>query len=206
MSDLKAHHLTLLSDLVRRGGAPAGELDGRRLRPLKAAGLVVEWDGRVIPTAAGRDLPQGDAPTNTTPLPTRGDAGVLSDAGGDALRMICRQDGGALADHLDGRVLRALLTRRFVVEEGGWVLATAEGRAYYQEHIRKRRRTLSQFDRTIAGARAAVLHKHIDGLEGALPPGVELKVGDLPCHVDDILAALRGYARTLERPTTRGAS
>jgi hypothetical protein len=90
--------------------------------------------------------------------------------------MICRQEGGVLADHLDGRVLRALLGRGFVQREGDGVLATAAGRAHDQDHIRRRRRTLVQFDPTIGGARAAVLHKHIDGLEGVLPPGVELRV------------------------------
>jgi hypothetical protein len=79
------------------------------------------------------------------------------------------------------------------------LIATEAGRHYYQTTIRKRRRTSSGFDSTAAGARAEVLHRHLDGLEGVLPPEIELMVGDIPCAADDILAALRAYARTLER-------
>lgn len=154
--------------------------------------------GRVTATAAGRGVPAPSG-THRTPESTAPAAAPLSDAGADALRTVCRQSGGVLADHTDGRVQRALVSRGFVVEQNGWLLATDAGRRYYETQVRKRRRTPSGFDSTAAGARAEVLHRHIDGLEGVLPPEIELMVGDIPCAADDILAALRAYARTLER-------
>jgi hypothetical protein len=89
--------------------------------------------------------------------------------------------------------------RGFIIEQDGWLVATQAGRDYYETTIRKRRRTASGFDSTAAGARAEVLQRHVDGLEGVLPPDIELMVGDIPCAADDILAALRAYARTFER-------
>ncbi len=199
MSALKEHHLQLLADLIRTGGAPADDVDGRFLRPLRAAGLVLIQAGRVVPTAAGVGVPTPPRASHIASVSPSADAGSLSEAGADALRAVCRQPGGVLADHTDGRVKKALLSRGLVSEQNGWLVPTDAGKRYYETNVRKRRRSLNGFDATAAGSRAEVLHRHIEGLESVLPSDVELMVGDIPCHADDILAALRGHARALER-------
>lgn len=207
MATLKEHHHALLADLIRLGGMPASELDGRVLRPLKAAGLVTERSGRVEPTLAGRGIP---APGSSWAPVVTGAAGTaslpLSRLGSDTLRVICRQQGGVPSDHIDGRVRRALLGRGFVTEKDGSTVPTDSGRGYYQEHIRRRRRSTSGFDPTTAGTRAAVLLNHVARLEEALPAGVELMVGDMPCNADYILAALRSYAHWLAAGRSFGAA
>ncbi|HEV2149296.1 MAG TPA: hypothetical protein VGR37_17975, partial [Longimicrobiaceae bacterium] len=115
---LKPHQEQLLRELLARGKpVAADEVDGRVLRPLRALKLVVVRGGMVIPTGAARVLLRvspGEAVTDDE------DASSLSEAQQDLLWSLARRGAPALADHLDGRVTRALLERGLLEERDGW--------------------------------------------------------------------------------------
>lgn len=139
MAVLKPYHLELLRFIISRlGPVPLSEFDGRQLRPLKANGLVVEHGDSVVPTSAGRRLlaaEQSDTngPASAAPGP------LLSDSQEKLLRQLIRSPEPMLADHLDGRVLRALDSRGLVRIDCGWVYASPSGAAHFGQHIQKER-------------------------------------------------------------------
>lgn len=157
MAVLKAHHLELLRYIVSRlGPVPLSELDGRQLRPLKANGLLTEYGQSVLPTSEGRRLAADEAATEAVP-PSTGAAGpMLSEAQANMLRLLLRSLEPMLADHLDGRVLRALDSRGLVRIERGWVTPSPAGAGYFDQHVRNERalRTRRASSVTGGGARA----------------------------------------------------
>lgn len=201
MAVLKPHHLELLRNLVARlGPVPLSEFDGRQLRPLKTNGLVAEYGQSVVPTSEGRRLAgEHDTSSEAVPPATAVAGRLLSRSQEELLRLIIRATEPMLADHLDGRVLRALETRGLVRVDCGWVSATDNGRDHFERHVQKER-GLRRRRATAEGghARAEALLRAVEQLEAAVPRAAEIMIGQMPSHVDDVFAGLRKLARQME--------
>lgn len=202
MQDLKPHQLELLQFLVARNSpAPPASLDGRNLRPLKAQGLVVELGSGVVPTETGRahvaQVSRDDlGRTGVIPRPS------LSELQEELVRYLLRQSGPVPADHLDGRVLRALRKQGLITEEAGCVSPSPEAQSRLPTRVAGRRPSRQANTGATAGARAEAILKAVERLDAALPRDIELMIGDLPANADDVLKALRVLARKLESAPT----
>ncbi|MBB4635903.1 hypothetical protein [Longimicrobium terrae] len=189
MRDLKPPQRELLSQIVRRGEVPSWDVDGRVLRPLRAAGLV-ELSGTLVrATAEGKALvaPPRRAPP---PSPVR-----LNSLQADALRRVLRQ-GSVAAETLDGRVAKPLLARGLVTIADDVVTPTAAGRVFFDEPAPAR-----TGGRKSGGEnpRAAAIRRAVGRLEQAIPKGAEVGVGTILAAAEDVLDGFRAYARKLER-------
>jgi type II secretory pathway predicted ATPase ExeA len=124
---------------------------------------------------------------------------TLNEKQTDLLRYLSRQTGPVPADHLDGRVVRALKSRQLIDERNGWVSVSVQGRDEFETKIRRRRAfsPLSSESGT-RNARAESIKRAIDALELALPRDAELMVGEMPAYADDVMEGLRRFARRLE--------
>ena len=199
---LKPHQEQLLRELLaRRDPVPADEVDGRVLRPLRALKLVVLREGRVVPTGAARALLGAPAPADVAPAER--EAATLSDAQHELLWSLARRsrNSPALADHLDGRVLRGLLERGMLEERGGWVHVTEAGRQAVKAAKTARRRTRRGGELTPSESRAEMIWKALELLETAIPTDAEIQLRGGAAYADDVLLALWRKARELqERP------
>lgn len=128
---------------------------------------------------------------------------TLSEKQADLLRYLYRQTGPVPADHLDGRVVRALKSRGYVeVQRNGWVRVTDEGRRLEESGsstrpARRRRRA----DPTPQQVRAEAINRAVQALEMALPKDAEVAVGNIFAHADDVVQGFRTYARRLQGKT-----
>jgi len=127
----------------------------------------------------------------------------LNDKQLDLLRYLYRQTGPVPCDHLDGRVVRALKSRGLLEEKGDWISVSDAGRVEF-EKVRRRRVANPHAMAGNGGgsprnARAEAIIRAVEALELALPRDAELMVGDIPAYADDVVTALRGYARQLAR-------
>lgn len=197
MSDLKPHQLDLLCFLVARNSpTPPESLDGRNLRPLKAQGFVVEMASGVVPTEAGRTR----AAQESADEPSRGGVSLrrpLSEQQEEVLRYLLRQTGPVPADHLDGRVLGALRKQALVHENAGWVSPAHEARDRLATHVDRQRVPARGSGDGATGARAQAILRAVEQLEAALPRDTEIMVRDFPAYADDVVKALRQFARRL---------
>lgn len=188
MQPLKPHQQDLLARIVRNGGLPIDEADGRLLRPLRRAGLAEVEGSRVVPTRAGRR--QIAAPASPA------DRARLNPRQEDLLRTILRLR-EVPAEEMDGRVARPLIARGLVtISNKDIVSPTSAGRVYFEDAPAPRRR------RRKAGAengRAAAIRRAVRRLEGAVPPGSELLVGNIMASADDLVDAFLRHARRLEQ-------
>jgi hypothetical protein len=191
MSALKPHQQDLLARIVRSGGLATSELDGRLLRPLKAAGLVELNGNRVVPTSAGRAHIRKAA----APPPERA---RLNPRQEDLLRTILRRR-HMPAEELDGRVSRPLIARGLVtVSDDDIASATSAGRVYFEQsptRARRRRNGVTE------NARATAIRRAVARLESAIPPGSEVLAGNIMASAEDVLDAFLRHARRLERPS-----
>ena len=194
MHTLKPHQYDLLRFLVARNSpVPVSSLDGRNLRPLKSQHLVAEVSGCAVPTEAGRALAQSSAALGAPgALPT----GRLTDRQEEVLRYLIRQSGPVPEDHLDGRVLRALRSQGLVVERTGWISPSETARARLATHLNRPRSRRGGSD-PLSSARAGAILRAAEQLEASLPRDAEIRVGDMPAYADDILLAVRRFARAL---------
>lgn len=125
---------------------------------------------------------------------------TLSEKQADLLRYLHRQTGPVPADHLDGRVVRALRSRGYVeVQRNGWVHVSAEGRRALESGTsarpaRRRRRD----EATPQQARAEAIHRAVEALELALPKDAEVAVGNIFAYADDVVQGFRKHARKLQ--------
>lgn len=201
MAVLKQHHLDLLRHLVaQRVPVPASELDGRNLRPLRTHDFVAEVGGRVVASEAGkRFLASADRQIPGPKAEVR-PVTTLSEAQEETLRDLLRRTEPVPEDHLDGRVLRALEARGLVENRRGWVAPTEEGLQHFTKHVRRERtRRTRRATRTGAGsARAEILLRAVEQLEGVLPRDAEITIGDMPAYADDVLAGIRRLAREMD--------
>ena len=196
---LKPHHVDILRSILERGAIPLSEFDGRVLRPLLRLDLVVETNGAIRVTADGRAAAQEDNPGVAAERP-RQPPGIdrLSERQEEVLRHVLRQTGPVLADHLDGRVLRALSSRGLVEESRGWVRPTDSADAYLQSHTRKdRERSRRRSASSPTNARGEAILRAVDELERALPRGAEFMIATFPVYGDDVVSALRKLAREM---------
>jgi hypothetical protein len=128
---------------------------------------------------------------------------ALNDKQADLLRYLYRQTGPVPTEHLDGRVVRALKSRRYVEERNGWISVSDAGRAAFERNgsappvQRRRRRTSTETG--ASHARAHAIQRAVEMLEGALPKDAEVAVGNIFAYADDVVEALRKHARALEK-------
>jgi hypothetical protein len=211
MSALQPHHRELLRFIVdHRVPVPMEKLDGRTLRPLRARGLISERDDHVSPTPAATALLAADPPQKQASGSERrphSHPSDLSPAQEDTLRDLLRQTGPVPADHLDGRVARALLARGLIQLDDDWVTPTPEGRSYLETHVgRERKRRERRVSGNAAGARAEAVLRAVDQLEATMPRDAELVLGGHPAYADDVLAGLRRFARQMAEAGERTGS
>ncbi|HEX6749218.1 MAG TPA: hypothetical protein VF092_18115 [Longimicrobium sp.] len=115
------------------------------------------------------------------------------------LRYLVRQTGAVPVDHLDGRVLRALLTRGLVEESRGWVRPTEAADPHLHGHLsRARKKSQRRAVSSPRGARSEAILRATEELERALPRGAELMIASIPAYGDDVVAGLRQFAREME--------
>ena len=197
---LKPHQLDLLRSICHRGSSPTTEIDGRALRPLVRLELVSELHGTVRATPAGLAVAQEEH----RPTQRRTPRGVpistaLSASQEEVLRYLVRQTGPVPADHLDGRVVRALAARGLVKEEARWVSPTRTAEPSLRVHSRRdRARSLRRAGNSPRSARGEAILRATDMLEQALPRGAEMMIAEMPAYGDDVVAGLRKLAREME--------
>jgi hypothetical protein len=188
MPRLKPHQQDLLVRIVRNGGLPAREADGRLLRPPRSAALVRVDGDRVVPTRVGRRLvPASVPPPDRTRLNPRQE---------DLLRMILRRC-QVPGEELDGCVARPLIARGLATLSGDRVVSpTSAGRAYFEDPP-----TPSLHRRTAVpeNARAAAVRRAVRRLEAAVPPGSEVLVGSTRASADVPVDAFLRRACGLEQ-------
>jgi hypothetical protein len=141
----------------------------------------------------------GTTPTNhSAPDPA---VPKLTEPQRETLHDLCRRSAPVLEAHLDGRVLRALVSRGFATVRRGWVTATPEGRAALA--------TLEGADRARARdggrPRTAAILRAIRDIERVVPTDAEMMVGNAMAAADDVLQALRRCARKLDEMEERGS-
>ncbi len=127
---------------------------------------------------------------------------TLNEKQADLLRFLNRQTGPVSSAELDGRVVRALLSRACIKEvRSGWIEVTDEGRAALESKPQRRRRgRRPNVEKTAGHARAQAIRRAIEQLERALPNEAEVAVGNIFAYADDVVDGFRKYARNLERP------
>jgi hypothetical protein len=164
--NLQPHHFELLRAVCARGSIPTDEIDGRGLRLLLRLELVVAVNGSIRATPEGRAVAQRDhsqvAPRSPRQLPA---AGGLSEAQEEVLRYLLRQTGPVPADHVDGRVGRALQARGLIQEIRGWVSPTESAEPYLRSHARKdRERSVRRAGNSVRGARGEAILRAVEAL------------------------------------------
>lgn len=123
---------------------------------------------------------------------------TLSEKQTDLLRYLYRQNGPVSVDALDGRVVRALKSRKLIEVRGGTARVTEEGRLQVENPSRKARvRRPRVPDVASRHARAEAIHRAVEALELALPKDAEVAVGSIFAHADDVVQGFRSYARRL---------
>lgn len=120
----------------------------------------------------------------------------------DLLRFLNRQNGPISSADLDGRVVRALMSRSCIQEvRNGFIEVTEEGRAALESKPQRRRRgRRPNVEKTAGHARAQAIRRAIEALELALPKEAEVAVGNIFAYADDVVDGFRKYARRLEQP------
>lgn len=211
---LKPHQLDLLRSICQDGSVPTSRVDGRALRPLVRLELVADSNGTLRATPAGCAIAQQEkpsapqrpqrprAPRSARPARRARQAPVstsLSASQEEVLRYLLRQTGPVPADHIDGRVRRALLARGLVTEEQGWMSPASSAELSLRTHSRRdRARSLRRAANSARSARGEAILRATDMLEAALPRGAEVMIADLLAYGDDVVAGLRKLARELE--------
>ena len=183
---LKPRQEDLLQEIVRSGGVPVNQTDGRVLRPLRSAGFVHISGTRVESTPAG--LGRARQSPRHPPAQSR-----LTERQEELLRLLLRT-GPVPSEGLDGRVVRALLARGLATLRDDLVTATSAGQSYFDEQRptvgrRGRKRT--------ENPRAAAIRRATRELESVLPPGAEVLVGNIMAAADDLVDAFRRHAEKL---------
>ena len=125
----------------------------------------------------------------------------LNEKQADLLRFLNRQNGPVSTADLDGRIVRALLSRACIQEvRSGWIAVTDDGRAALESKPQRRRRgRRPNVEKTAGHARAQAIRRAIEALELALPNDAEVAVGNIFAYADDVVDGFRKYARRLEQ-------
>jgi hypothetical protein len=125
----------------------------------------------------------------------------LNEKQADLLRFLNRQSEPIPSAELDGRVIRALMSRACIQEvRNGFIVVTEEGRAALEGGPQRRRRgRRPNVEKTAGHARAQAIRRAIQALELALPKDAEVAVGNIFAYADDVVDGFRKYARKLEQ-------
>lgn len=134
----------------------------------------------------------------------------------DLLRKLVSEAEELALDDVDGRVVRALEGRGLVRKVEGRLEATDEGRAFFDRHVRRRRRVRSAWAKEPAPgspgaraggqdeadertARARLLRNSVESLRRVIGDAEEIEVGDLTARASDAFDALLELADRIER-------
>lgn len=129
---------------------------------------------RTITTTSSRSSPATDGP--------------LSDAQFELLWEISRE--ARLADHLDGRTLRALVARGLARREGDWLRGTGAAHSALRAHLQALARA--------ARGRSAAIYRALLELEASVVPGSEVCLGSAIVPADDVVLGIFRHARALD--------
>ena len=156
---------------------------GRRwadIREWAATGLgldVTQASRRAAP------VPAPAAPAKSTPA-----EGPLSDAQFELLWEVSREP--RLIDHLDGRTMRALVSRGLARCEGDWLRGTDNGPLALRSHL--------QVLAASARGRTASIYRALLDLEISIVPGSEVRLGAAIVPADDAVLGLFRKARAFD--------
>lgn len=234
--ELTPDEIALLRELAQNGG-PVAEvrLDGDALRTLALRRYIKRLSGFSIVTPEGRKalltLERGEQPKHEGPRPaafpellngratpapsTPAEAPAESGAAlnatqEDMLRQLAVAEEAVPYDDLDGRVVRALEGRALVHRVEGRVEITAEGRAYYETRVRRRRRVRAGW-RAPAGTaepqqkvdertvRATSIRDAIDALRRAVGGSEDIPIADMQAPAEEAFRGLLDLADRIER-------
>ena len=161
--------------------------------------------------------PREEAPAPAASGNGNGDGGAetpaakVNSAQEDLLRRLVLEGNAVPVDDLDGRTIRALEGRGLVRRASGQVEATEEGRAYYERHVRRRRRVRNGLSTAAAATvpttdeddertvRAKLLRNAVEALRRVIGEDEEVEVGDLVARAGDAFAAMLELADRIER-------
>ncbi|HEX6370884.1 MAG TPA: hypothetical protein VF006_18340 [Longimicrobium sp.] len=186
MHQLKPHQQDLLDDVVRQGRVSISQVDGRVLRPLRAAGLVRVSENHVEATEEGLLHARADTHAATTPR--------LNERQEELLRLVLRLSKAPVED-VDLRVARPLVSRGLITLRGDVVTPTSAGRTYFDKPLPSTPRRRSS---RLEHPRAAVIRRVARDLESVIPPGSEVLVGNIMAAATDVIDAFRSHARELD--------
>ncbi|HEX7241055.1 MAG TPA: hypothetical protein VF263_12355 [Longimicrobiaceae bacterium] len=131
---------------------------------------------------------------------------ILNTKQSDVLRELSRRTAPVPEELLDGRVVRALESRGLVERRDEGVVLSEEGRAHFQDHVRRRRRaTQHGAEADPRTARADAIRRAVDVLQLAVPMDADLSVGDVRVEAEELLNGLRRFAQQVERKAAAGA-
>jgi hypothetical protein len=193
--------------LRRLGGFSVITPDGRRALQATESGNAVR------PAGPSRDrLDPGTRPAAPAAIPQEealaaGAPARLNPLQEDVLRKLALEASPRPVDDLDGRVLRALEGRDLVRRVEGRVQVTPAGRAYYETHVRRRRRARGAWTKVApeveaAGERtkrAASIREAVDALRRAISGTEPLFIGEMQASAEEAFDGLKGLADRIER-------
>lgn len=117
----------------------------------------------------------------------------LNEKQSEVLKTLCTNGHGVRESELDGRSVRALKKRGLVDSLSGHILATAKGKSYYDQFIRKRVTTSVRRGRPSREARVNMISHAITELERALPRNANILVGRMLATEEEVIAGLKSF-------------
>lgn len=140
---------------------------------------VTQASRRAAPVPASAPVP----PEKSTPP-----EGPLSDAQFELLWEVSREP--RLIDHLDGRTMRALVSRGLARRDGDWLRGTDTGPLVLHSHL--------QALAAAARGRTASIYRALLNLEVSIIPGSEVRLGAAIVPADDVVLGLFRKARAFD--------
>jgi hypothetical protein len=183
--------------LVCPSGIPRADVDGRVLRALIGRKLAEERGDLVHATTSARRKHKVPAEKGSAVREPSGPRVAMSAAQQELLATLSRRSEPISEDEVDGRSMRALISRNLAQRTAAGLVITPSGIEAHRElgeprpAGRKKGRPRKEHPRAAAIIRAARL------LEEVVPPDSELAVGHIFAHIDDVLHAFRRFARQL---------
>lgn len=183
--------------LFCHSGIPRADVDGRVLRALVGRRLAEERGDLVHATTSARSKHQVPAEKAHTVREPSGPRVAMSPAQQDLLAILSRRSEPINEDEVDGRSMKALISRGLAQRTAAGLVITSSGIDAHRElgkprpGGRKKGRPRKEHPRAAAILNAARL------LEEVVPPDSELAVGSMFAHIDDVIHGFRRFARQL---------
>jgi hypothetical protein len=189
---------TLHRLLVCHSGIPREDVDGRVLRALVSRQLAEQRGETVHATSEARLKHQVPSGKVDAVRESDGPRLPMSGAQQELLGTLIRRAQPISVEEIDGRSMRALISRGFAQLTGAGLVVTAAGieanRGLAQPLPTRRGRGRPRKEHP----RAAAILRAVGLLEEVVPPDSELAVGAMIAHIDDVVHGFRRLARRLE--------